>query len=502
MTARDRRAIGAGAVALLLGVALGAAPSGCGFHTSGLETTTGAGGMTSSSSSSSSSGAMCTIASDCKGDGDCVTWTCANHACASVPVTAGTKCAGGVCDNTGACVGCFVVGAVTTGCAAAEYCFANACASCTDTMVNGDETDVDCGGAHCGVCDDLKVCQKGADCMSGICNTGATPPVCISCKDGVKDGSETDVDCGGTCTTLCGLGQKCLSGADCTSMECPAGKCTDCHNNMQDVGETGVDCGGSCLACNGDVCTSGAGCKSGSCVLGICCDTACQVPTSSKCQSCALSGKEGTCTNIPSGVDGMPTCGAGNVCDGSGGMCQGVAAKKPIGQACGGGGECFNGNCKLGYCRLKPGDHCDAAVECDTDFCSPQHVCASCAGAADCATTQCGGGNCCMGGHCKLPDSAVCGADPDCAVGKCTVGVCGLPVTAGCSAGADCRSGHCDVTNHCGPCLSDGDCGANGKCLFPGPTGVCQGAPSDYCQFPADCVSQMCVPSPIFLQCK
>jgi hypothetical protein len=41
----------------------------------------------------------------------------------------------------------------------------------------------------------------------------------------VKDGSETDVDCGGTCPTGCVTGQACLVNADCASMTCTAKLC-------------------------------------------------------------------------------------------------------------------------------------------------------------------------------------------------------------------------------------------------------------------------------------
>ena len=39
------------------------------------------------------------------------------------------------------------------------------------------------------------------------------------CHDGVKDGDETDVDCGGSCAS-CATGQFCASGADCVSSIC------------------------------------------------------------------------------------------------------------------------------------------------------------------------------------------------------------------------------------------------------------------------------------------
>jgi len=51
--------------------------------------------------------------------------------------------------------------------------------------------------------------------------------LCIPCKDGKKDGTETDVDCGGSCPTKCGVGLHCRVNADCNSSSggCSAGVC-------------------------------------------------------------------------------------------------------------------------------------------------------------------------------------------------------------------------------------------------------------------------------------
>jgi hypothetical protein len=58
--------------------------------------------------------------------------------------------------------------------------------------------------------------------------TRRTPnPPAATCTDGVKNGSETDVDCGGRCAR-CGLGQRCARGADCETASCHAGVCGTC----------------------------------------------------------------------------------------------------------------------------------------------------------------------------------------------------------------------------------------------------------------------------------
>lgn len=45
-----------------------------------------------------------------------------------------------------------------------------------------------------------------------------------TCDDGVQDGTETDVDCGGDCPP-CDLGESCSAPADCASGACAAGSC-------------------------------------------------------------------------------------------------------------------------------------------------------------------------------------------------------------------------------------------------------------------------------------
>lgn len=40
--------------------------------------------------------------------------------------------------------------------------------SCVDGAKNGSETDVDCGGS-CGKCFDGRACQQPMDCLSGLC---------------------------------------------------------------------------------------------------------------------------------------------------------------------------------------------------------------------------------------------------------------------------------------------------------------------------------------------
>lgn len=80
-------------------------------------------------------------------------------------------------------------------------------ASCNDGVRNGDETAVDCGGSSCPECATEGPCTNGpVECDSTICVDGVCQPP--TCQDGVRNGDEAGVDCGGTspcgpCLTLC-----------------------------------------------------------------------------------------------------------------------------------------------------------------------------------------------------------------------------------------------------------------------------------------------------------
>ena len=133
---------------------------------------------------------------------------------------------GDVCANGDACK-------VDGDCASA-HCVTLQCVavSCTDGIQNGQETDVDCGGGMpmaCPSCDLGKSCHVGTDCAvpaSGVCSMG----MCIGprCDDGVLNGLETDVDCGGmVCDTqspakTCADKKMCKLGSDCMSGVCVA----------------------------------------------------------------------------------------------------------------------------------------------------------------------------------------------------------------------------------------------------------------------------------------
>src|SRR5690242_13711848 len=114
-----------------------------------------------------------------------------------------------------------------TACGSKDYSFKPtdagsdaATANCKDGIKNGTETDVDCGGS-CSACQSKQHCLLGTDCVEGVCtNTTCTLPTCI---DQVTNGSETDTDCGGPDCAPCQTGGKCAKPSDCKQGVCTAG---------------------------------------------------------------------------------------------------------------------------------------------------------------------------------------------------------------------------------------------------------------------------------------
>ena len=105
-------------------------------------------------------------------------------------------------------------------------------ATCSDGIQNGTETGVDCGGS-CSACVAAPTCsdgvkngtETGVDC-GGSCSACVAAP---TCSDGVQNGTETGVDCGGSCVA-------CVAAPTCS-------------DGVKNGTETGVDCGGLCSAC-------------------------------------------------------------------------------------------------------------------------------------------------------------------------------------------------------------------------------------------------------------
>jgi hypothetical protein len=266
---------------------------------------------------------------------------------ADAAVEAGVSCSDGVKDGSetdvdcggscpDACVTgktCTVAGDCTTDVCTAGVCAAPA-ASCSDGIKDNGESDVDCGGASCPTCADGKSCTAGTDCADGVCSAdGGTAGTCAapSCSDGVKNGNESDKDCGGSCTTKRAGGEACNTGSDCVTGTCDSdGSCatSSCTDGIKDGDETDTDCGGSCSTkCPGsDTCKLDGDCASDICTPGtLTCTTA----------SCTDHVKNGNETDVD--------------CDG------GTCSACVVFEGCSAPTDCTTSVCTAGACGLVAG---------------------------------------------------------------------------------------------------------------------------------------------------
>ena len=121
---------------------------------------------------------------------------------------------------------------------------------------------------------------------------GTPPPSGPTCSDGVKNGSESDIDCGGPSCQRCATGRICTRNTDCATSRCGDG-----------LGEGNV-----CRTCNNDgVCGSDSrgGCRcsvqSGACLSDF-------TPTVFS-QGCPICPAGQICIQFDAGEACMPLCG-------------------------------------------------------------------------------------------------------------------------------------------------------------------------------------------------
>lgn len=175
-------------------------------------------------------------------------------------------------------------------CAGGSNCVGQVCREATfnDNFKNLGETDVDCGGPAPVGCGNLQSCVLQTDCKGVLfCNTSRAQPRCESPvgNDGITNGTETDIDCGGELTRQsCAIGRGCSVGTDCDTRVCGAGptdpaaspkpglakRCLAPTNSdgVKNGAETDVDCGGpgNVKLCSvGKVCSASADCASDGC---------------------------------------------------------------------------------------------------------------------------------------------------------------------------------------------------------------------------------------------
>jgi len=278
----------------------------------------------------------CVTGKACGANADCASMLCnaTAHLCVSDP------CQDGIKDGTESDVDCGGTCATKCrsglGCNTPADCMSNTCTSgkcfvahCSDTNKNYDETDVDCGGPTCGPCATGKMCLIGSDCSSTFCNSSTHQCVASSCQDGVKDGTESDVDCGGTCPNRCGENKVCSGPSDCaasatcdtttsecctpTATTCPSGQtCGTFTNNCHQTSYCGANMTAGCADtdhfCNSSLnkccLTMTASCSGKQCGNG---DDGCGNATAYNCGGC---GTNQACdpTLFTCCDDAMKTC--------------------------------------------------------------------------------------------------------------------------------------------------------------------------------------------------
>jgi formylglycine-generating enzyme required for sulfatase activity len=187
-------------------------------------------------------------------------------------------------------------------------------ASSTDGVRNGDESDVDCGGASAPKCDNDKACFAADDCKTKNCEANKCAPAVTpgNDKDGIQNNDETDIDCGGAKAPKCANGKKCKIAGDCVSATCgKGGVCVEpSHTDgVKNLGETDIDCGGPDAAA--PRCAPGKACgDAGDCADKVCQGNVCKAP------SFTDGIKNGNETDVDcGGPDPGPRCAADKACN-------------------------------------------------------------------------------------------------------------------------------------------------------------------------------------------
>ena len=274
----------------------------------------------------------------CSGDGDCA---------------AGTFCVGGSCGKKRLGQVCTAGADCDSGnCVDGVCCSSASCGTCTACNVAGGAGA--CRPVPAGAMEPHGGCLPAPPCgFNGTCDgSGACRPMPAGTSCGSASCSGSTLTPVGSCD---GSGACRQTTASCAPYLCGASACnTTCATNTDCV--SGYTClGGSCtnLSANGTQCTTNTQCISGHCLEGFCCGSA----ACASCNSCAIPGKEGTCSPIADGT----VCGTPN-CDGAGRL-------HPA-------STCAAGTCKIAALLDCAPYACDAtALACKT----------SCLANADCA---------------------------------------------------------------------------------------------------------------------
>ncbi|MBK8259506.1 MAG: lamin tail domain-containing protein [Polyangiaceae bacterium] len=414
---------------------------------------------------------QCNAATQCPGtDTECQTRTCAGNTCGFNFTAAGTP-----------------VASQTTG-----DCKRNECNGSGAIVANNFDSDVPADGNQC----TGDVCTSGVpsnpNLMAGTtCNQnggtncdGAGQCVTAACSDGIKNGTETDTDCGGSCGSTCDNGETCSVNADCVSNICNGGVCVQCVTASQCPGTdnecqtrtcTSNTCGFNFTAAGTPVASQTAGdCKRNECngsgaIVANNFDTDLPVDgnqcTSDVCTS-------GVPSNLPVAVDTACSQNGGTVCNATGtcvacnaaSQCPGTdtecqtrtctsntcgfnftAAGTPVASQT--TGDCKRNECNGSGAIVANNFDTDLPVDgnqCTSDVCT-SGVPSNPPAAIDTACSQNGGSFCNATGTCVACNTGTqCpGTDTECQTRTCTSNTCGFNFTAAGTPVASQTTGDC-----------------------------------------------------------
>ena len=300
-----------------------------------------------------------------------------------------------------------------------------------------------------------RACDSKGACA---CKPTHSGPQCKTdlCANNKSDGSETDVDCGGSCSGKCLLDKGCKVGADCSSGYCGKdGKCA-CTPGWGG----GEKCDVKVDVCVADklVCDDGNTCTTDSCDPKAGCQFA--KDDKNKCSD----GSKCTVSNIC--VAGVCKIDKPVLCVDDGSKCTVEACDEA------------DGKCKA------PALVCDDKQSCTVDTCDKDKGCVytdsatdvNCGGtcAAKCALTK----KCIKGDDCS---SGICSTAGICVATTCENGIkdageidvdCAGPCKTACANGKTCT-----VDSHCLStfCASDGKCACRQGSYFDGGQSKCVG---------------------------
>jgi hypothetical protein len=245
---------------------------------------------------------------------------------------------------------------------------------CFDGILDGQETDVDCGGPTCAArCFGTHMCLLDSDCCSASCEGGW-------CDPGMVRGPCCLGDSGG-----CGLSLECRTNPITHAAECLSSYCS---NGLTDYGESDVDCGSVC----GGNCNAGKRCGYYGSGDGHCCTQLCvgflEPPPRGhivyRCNGSAGGGP--CCADVDCGGEGGGVCSAALCFTHLGDSCLASAYCLPDGPIC----ESFNWICSDGSVGSGCSDdsECVASV-CRWNSCSDGSPGAPCYVDEDCISNSC-----------------------------------------------------------------------------------------------------------------